>query len=173
MRLSLLVAFLLTGCIPSPSADPGGARAGGAFLDGAWRLVSAQAFDAEGVLVYDPEVQTGLLVISGDHYSFLWTRTPRPPARQHWAATEEERLAFYGTMIAHAGRIQTLHPDTLRFDALAAKSPEFVGGHETFALRATGDSLVLTAVHAESVAGVAVPFYAANGRQEYVFTRQP
>lgn len=141
-------------------------------LDGAWRLVSAQAFDAQGALVYDPEVQTGLLVVADGHYSVLWTRTPRPPAAQPWAATEAERLASFGTMIAHGGRFVRVAPDTVRAEALAAKSPEFVGGHETFAVQSWADSLRLTAVWAEAGDGTPVPFYAENGRQEYVFARR-
>ncbi|WP_420455557.1 lipocalin-like domain-containing protein [Rubrivirga sp.] len=165
MCSTLVLALALAACAGTPplGSDPG--------LDGAWRLVSAQAFDAGGALVYDPDVQTGLLVVADGRYSFLWTRAPRPAAATPWAATEPERLVSFATMIAHAGRLTAVASDTVRADAQAAKSPEFVGGHETFALVLDGDTLRLTAVWAEAGEGTPVPFYAAGGRQDYVFVR--
>ncbi|WP_412069865.1 lipocalin-like domain-containing protein [Rubrivirga sp. IMCC43871] len=163
LRLSLALALILAACAGTPPRPAG--------LDGAWQLVSAQAFDASGALVYDPEVQTGLLVVGGGRYSFVWTRTPRPPAAQPWAATEAERLVSFATMIAHAGRLVAVAPDTVRAEAEAAKSPEFAGGHETFARAVEGDTLRLTAVWAEAGDGTPVPFYASGGRQRYVFVR--
>ena len=168
--LGVALAFTLAGCTASPASLSTGSLP--ADLDGAWRLVSAQAFDAEGALVYDPEIRGGLLVVADGHYSVLWTRAPRPDPAEAWAPTEAERLVSFATMIAHAGAVRAVAPDTVRFDAVAAKSPEFAGGHETFAVRALGDSLRLRAVWAESAAGVPVPFYARRGRQDYVFVRQ-
>lgn len=168
---ALVLSCLLALAACAPTLDAVAPAGGAAGYDGAWRLVSARAYDADGALVYDPDVQTGLLVVADGHYGFTWTRTPRPPAATPWAATEPERIAFFNTMIAHSGRLVRVAPDTLRADALAAKSPEFVGGHETFALRADGDTLRLTAVWAEAGDGTPVPFYAARGRQEYVFAR--
>ncbi len=165
MRRALALALLLGACAGPP---PAGSSSG---LDGVWRLVSAQAFDAGGALVYDPDVQAGQLVVAEGRYSFLWTRAPRPAATTPWAATEAEQLASFATMIAHAGRLAAVAPDTVRADAQAAKSPEFVGGHEAFAVRLDGDSLTLTAVWAEAGDGTPVPFYAAGGRQDYVFVR--
>lgn len=139
-------------------------------LVGVWQLEETTAYNQEGELVYDPEVQTGLFVFTDGHYSIMWTRNPRPPAAQHWNATDEERLTSFNTMIAHAGRYT--HTDTtLRVFAEVAKSPEFVGGSETFSYRVEGDTLHLTALDAESVEGIHVAFYEAGGRQEYRLSR--
>lgn len=168
LAAAVLAAAVLAAC----SAAPGGTSPEAAHdLGGAWRLVSAQAFSADGALVYDPEVQTGLLVVAGGRYSFAWTRAPRPPAAQPWAATDAEKLASFNALIAHGGRLVRAAADTLRAEAEVAKSPEFVGGHETFALALRGDTLRLAAVWAEAGDGTPVPFYARGGRQEYVFAR--
>ncbi|HMB90491.1 MAG TPA: lipocalin-like domain-containing protein [Rhodothermales bacterium] len=169
----LLVAAILLmvgGCHASASQGTMPGTPSSSSLIGAWRLIETQAYNQEGEKVYDPEVQTGLFLFTDAHYSIMWTREPRPPAVQHWKATDEERLASFNTLIAHAGRY-TKTDTTLHVFAEAAKSPEFVGGTEVFSYRIEGDTLLLTAQDAESVEGIHVAFYEAGGRQEYWLLR--
>ena len=139
-------------------------------LVGTWQLQSTRAMNAAGEVVYEPEVQTGILILTESHYSLMWTRKPRPDAATHWAATDAEKLVSFNTMIAHSGK-WSLENGHLRLDALTAKSPEFVGGHELFRFDAQANHLVLTAVMAVSRTGNAVPFYTEKGTQTYHFQR--
>jgi len=165
----LLLILLVSGCVTSAPTQPGVPDA--SSLIGVWALRSTEAFDRTGESVYTPTVQTGLLILTKSHYALMWTRTPRPPAAQPWNATETERLARDATMIAHAGRYRRQGNELVMLPE-SAKSPEFVGGLETFTVRVDASSLQLTATDARSLDGTVVSFYAHEGRQEYVFARQ-
>ena len=98
MRHTLVLGFAMFGiALLAASASP-------RHPDGAWRLVYTKAYDDTGALVYAPEVQTGFFLFTDRHYSLMWTRAPRPPATEHWNATDAERLVSFNTMIAHSGR---------------------------------------------------------------------
>ena len=164
---TLGLALFLAGCA---SSAPANVPSSHAFV-GTWALQRTEAFDRAGESVYAPTVQTGLLILTESHYALMWTRMPRPPATVPWNATEAERLARDATMIAHAGRYH-LRGDALVMLPETAKSPEFVGGSESFTVCVDARALYLTATDARSLDGTVVPFYGANGRQEYVFARQ-
>lgn len=153
-----------------PSDSTGTPVDSSALLIGAWRLEATQAFNSEGTLVYEPEVQTGFFVFTERDYSLMWTRAPRPPAAVHWNATNSERLNSFNTLIAHAGHYAIVNGDIV-YDPLVAKSPEFVGGSERFEFAVSGDTLRMTAVDAESFDGTRVPFYVDGGRQDYRLVR--
>lgn len=166
-RQILFLSILLAGCSGSSQLESTRASP----WVGSWSLETTEAFEATGASVYTPTVQTGLLILTESHYALMWTRAPRPAAATHWNATDAERLARDATLIAHAGRYQ-LHGNELVLIPETAKTPEFVGGSETFTMRVDASSLSLTATDARSLDGTVVPFYAAGGRQEYVLTRE-
>lgn len=161
-RRIVWTALLLTGC--AFASLPASSHLG------TWTLQSTEAFDSSGQSVYAPEVQTGVLILTDTHYALMWTRTPRPAAAMPWNATEAERLARDATLIAHAGRYR-LDGDELVMYPETAKSPEFVGGMERFTIEVHGQTMLATATDARSLDGTTVPFYAAGGRQGYVFVR--
>lgn len=141
-------------------------------LEGVWRIVQAHTVDSEGQTT-DDYPQTSLVIFTPGHYSFVWTfgGETRQPAAERWNPTDAEKIEAFNSIIVNTGTYE-LTDSTLVTRPISAKSQEYGGGgYSDYEYHVEGDSLYLTGTSLVSFDGVALDFYTAGGRDNYVLVR--
>jgi hypothetical protein len=137
LALTTGLAILLAAC-----SQPGTPEATlpASALAGAWAVTAIEHADGS---VIDP-AQPGLFVFTGHHYSAVHSTTagPRPHSATPFAATDEEALAQFRSLIVNTGTY-TVDGQTVTFRPMVARSPEFIGGEAAAEFAVDGDRLIL------------------------------
>jgi hypothetical protein len=102
--------------------------------------------------------QPGLYIFADGHYSAVYApgTDPRIKSEVSFQPTQEETVAQYETIIVNTGTYE-ISGSMVTFRPIIAKSPGFVGGHQTSTFRVDGDTLVLTLETVVAVDGVSAP----------------
>jgi len=135
----ILGLLALGACQPAPPSE---AASSPNELSGAWSLVAVDP--GGGAPVIAPS-QPGLYIFTDTHYSGVFAPGPEPRVGSavSFQPTEEEIIAQYQTIIVNTGTYE-VDGSTITFRPMLAKSPEFVGGHQTSTFRIQSDTLVLS-----------------------------
>ena len=149
--VALLAPMMVVACQQPPSSEPGSANE----LVGVWSLTAVDPGDGSAVI--DPS-QPGLYIFADGYYSAVFAPGPdsRIKSAVSFQPTEEEMVEQYQTIIVNTGTYE-ISGSTVTFRPILAKSPGFVGGHQTSSFRIEGDRLVLTDEAVVAVDGVAAP----------------
>ena len=160
----VLLALLLTvACQPVPSSEPAPSAN---ELAGVWSLTADDPGDGSPVI--EPS-QPGLYIFTDGYYSAVYPRgsDPRIKSEVSFQPTQEEMVAQYETIIVNTGTYE-INGSMVTFRPIIAKSPGFVGGHQTSSFRVDGDTLVLTLETVVAVDGVSAPNANVSGSLTFV-----
>lgn len=148
----VLLLVLLASCQQAPSSSP---ATPSNELVGVWSLVAVDPGDGSPLI--DPS-QPGLYIFADEHYSAVFAPGPDPrmKAAVSFQPTDEEMIEEYETIIVNTGTYD-ISGSTVTLRPIIAKSPGFVGGHQSSTFRIDGDTLVLSDDMIVSVDGASPP----------------
>ena len=123
-------------------------------LEGVWKIEEMTIVDANGQTT-DVNIQRSLVIFTDSHYSFVYTYGDdlRKLPAEHWNPTDAEKIDAFNTLVVNTGTYE-LTESRLVKRPIAAKSEEFVGGHEGCDYRLEVDTLYLVETESVSVGGV-------------------
>jgi len=149
---TLAATILIAACQGSPTPEP---MTPTNELVGVWSLVAADPGDGSPLI--SPS-QPGLYIFSVDHYAAVFAPGPDPRIKSalSFQPTQEEMVAQYASIIVNAGTYE-VSGSTVTFRPMIAKSPAFVGGHQTSTFDVAGDTLVLSDDVIVAVDGLSPP----------------
>lgn len=151
-QVSLLVLSGVMGCQQTPATQ---ATSTTNELVGAWSLRAVDPGDGSAVI--EPS-QPGQFIFTDRHYSAVFSpaRDVREKSVIAFQPTADEMVAQYQSIIVNAGTYE-ISGSTVTFRPIIAKSPGFVGGHQTSTFTLRGDTLILSAAAVVAADGVAAP----------------
>ena len=155
----ILLTITLSACQqtpPSEPAPPANELVGAANeLVGAWSLIAVNPGNDSPLI--EPS-QPGLYIFTADYYSAVFApgADPRIKAEVSFQPTPAEMTAQYESIIVNTGTYE-IDGSTVTFRPIIAKSPGFVGGHQTSTFRVEGDTLVLSANTVVAVDDISPP----------------
>lgn len=139
-----VVAELLVaaGAVARPGKEV--APVSAADLRGAWEVQEIHWVGKEQTRSIVP-AQPGQLILTGRHYSLVWTTTPTPrvPFKVLAQPGDDEIRAGFQSFAFNAGSYES-SGDTLTTTAAVARVPGFEGGRQFFRWQLDGDRLTLT-----------------------------
>ena len=148
----LLALSLTVACQQVPSSEPASSAN---ELVGVWSMTAVDPGDGSPVI--EPS-QPGLYIFADGYYSAVYApgTDPRIQSEVSFQPTQEEMVVQYETIIVNTGTYE-ISGSMVTFRPIIAKSPGFVGGHQTSTFRVDGDTLVLTLETVIAADGVSAP----------------
>ena len=149
---TFLALLLTVACQQTPSSEPASPAND---LVGVWSLTAVDPGDGSPLI--DPS-QPGLYIFRTDYYSAVYApgTDQRIKSELSFQPTPEEMIVQYESIIVNTGTYE-INGSTVTFRPIIAKSPGFVGGHQTSTFRVEGDTLVLSYDTLVSVDGISPP----------------
>ena len=132
----ILLTIIFSACQQTPPPEPASPAN---ELVGAWSLTAVNPGNASPLI--EPS-QPGLYIFTADYYSAVFAPGPdlRIKAEVSFQPNPEEMVAQYESIIVNTGTYE-IDGSTVTFRPIIAKSPGFVGGHQTSTFRVEGDTL--------------------------------